>query len=388
MFDCLVMGAGPAGAMAALTLARAGAQVCLVDRALFPRPKLCGDTLNPGALAVLRRAGVSRCIEANGLPLEGMRVTGQGVSVDGRYPDEVRGLSIRRELLDPFLIGAAVSAGVEFREGVRAREALVRDRPDGPCVVGVACTAASRAPVDIAARVTIAADGRRSALAFGLGLTRHPSRPRRWAIGVHAEGVHGLSAFGEMHIRSGHYIGVAPLPGGVANLCLVRPAAGADDAFRDPAGTLRRALAADPLLRDRVADARMVARPLVLGPLAVDAVPGVPTPRGLLLAGDAAGFVDPMTGDGLRFALRGGELAAAAALRAIEQGWDDVHASLARERRAEFSGKWHFNRALRSLVGSRLGVHGATAGARVAPAVVRALIRRASDCELAAAPPV
>lgn len=385
-FDCLVIGAGPAGAMAALTLVRAGAKVCLIDRAAFPRPKLCGDTLNPGALAVLRRAGVSRDIEANGLPLEGMRVTGSGVAVDGRYPGDIRGLSIRRDLLDSCLVADAVSAGAEFRDRMRAGEALVRERPDGPRVVGVACTTGTGAPVDVAARVTIAADGRRSALAFGLGLTRHPASPRRWAIGVHAEGVHGMSAFGEMHIRAGHYIGVAPLPGGLANLCVVRPAAGAEEAFRDPAGTLRRALAEEPLLRDRTADARMVAKPLVLGPLAVDAVPGVRPPRGLLLAGDAAGFVDPMTGDGLRFALRGGELAAAAALRALEHGWDDVGASLHRARRAEFSGKWRFNRTLRSLVGSRLGVHGATAGARLAPAVVRALIRRASDCDLAVAP--
>ena len=63
-------------------------------------------------------------------------------------------------------------------------------------------------------------------------------------------------------------------------------------------------------LRDRLADVRVVTRPLVLGPLAVDAVPGLTPPRGLLLAGDAAGFIDPMTGDGLRFAVRGGELAA------------------------------------------------------------------------------
>lgn len=386
MFDCLVIGAGPAGAMAALTLARAGARVCLIDRATFPRPKLCGDTLNPGALGVLRRAGLAGWIEANGLLLDGMRVTGAGVSVEGRYPDGVHGLSLRREVLDTFLVEAAVAAGVDFRERIRAREALVRDWTDGPRVVGVACTTSGGTPVDLPARVTIAADGRRSAIAFGLGLTRHPARPRRWAIGVHAEGVRGLSSFGEMHIRAGHYIGIAPLPGGLANLCVVRPAGAAEEGFRDPAGTLREVLAADPLLRERTADARAMTKPFVLGPLAVDAVPGARTPRGLLLAGDAAGFVDPMTGDGLRFALRGGELAAAAALQALEGRWDAAVGALERARSVEFGGKWRFNRALRSLVGSRLGVHGATAGARVLPVLVRALIRRASDCDLAVTP--
>ena len=60
MFDVLVIGAGPGGSIAATVLARAGARVCLVDRAAFPRPKLCGDTLNPGACAVLRRPWLYR----------------------------------------------------------------------------------------------------------------------------------------------------------------------------------------------------------------------------------------------------------------------------------------------------------------------------------------
>ncbi len=73
---------------------------------------------------------------------------------------------------------------------------------------------------------------------------------------------------------------------------------------------------------------------------------------GLLTAGDASGFIDPMTGDGLGFATRGAELAAAAALRALEHGWSGIHARLNRERRDLFRGKWRFNRAMRALVAS------------------------------------
>jgi flavin-dependent dehydrogenase len=204
-------------------------------------------------------------------------------------------------------------------------------------VTGATCVSAG-ARIDVGATVTIAADGRRSSLAFALGLARHPPSPRRWAVGAHAIDVHGLSSVGEMHIRQGHYIGVAPLPGGLANVCLVKPAGTHDASLRNPRRALLDAVAGDTMLRDRFADARLLADPLVLGPLAVDAAPGVP-PRGLLLAGDAAGFVDPMTGDGLRFALRGGELAAHAALRALEHGWDDVHASLEEARRREFGPK-------------------------------------------------
>lgn len=383
MFDVLIVGAGPAGSIAAIVLARAGARVCLIDRASFPRPKLCGDTVNPGALAILRRLGIAACVEPHALRLDGMVVTGDSVRVEGRYPEGSHGIALARELLDGMLVSAAVRSGVEFRDRVRAGAPIAEERGDVMRVNGASCASRGERRFDISARVTLAADGRRSSLALALGLTRHPRHPRRWAVGVHAGGVADTGRVGEMHIRRGHYLGVAPLPGGLASLCLVRPAEGPEDAFRDPAGTLRGAFAADPMLRDRVARAEFVSSPMVLGPLAVDEVPRVHPPDGLLLAGDAAGFVDPMTGDGLRFALRGGELAAHAALRALEHGWHRVHADLARARRREFGGKWRFNRMLRALVGSAAGVRGANIGARVAPGAVRALILHASDCSVA-----
>jgi flavin-dependent dehydrogenase len=187
---------------------------------------------------------------------------------------------------------------------------------------------------------------------------------------------------GEMHIRRGRYIGVAPLPGGMTNVCLVKPSHPGDSDLRDPSSLLMRELARDPLLGDRFAGARLVAPPVVLGPLAVDVQPAAID--GLLLAGDAAGFIDPMTGDGLRFAIRGGELAASAALDALAGGWAGVHARLADLRRREFGGKWRFNRALRALVASPRAVDAAAALAPFARPVLRAIISRAGDCDLAA----
>ena len=88
--DVLVVGAGPAGAVAATLLARTGARVRIVDRATFPRDKLCGDTVNPGTIAILKRLGLAASIDACGLPIDGMRVSGdKGVLVEGRYPDGV-----------------------------------------------------------------------------------------------------------------------------------------------------------------------------------------------------------------------------------------------------------------------------------------------------------
>jgi flavin-dependent dehydrogenase len=87
-----------------------------------------------------------------------------------------------------------------------------------------------------------------------------------------------------------------------------------------------------------------------------------------------------MTGDGLRFAIEGGEFAAAAALQALASGWSGVHAGLTARRRRAFGAKWRFNRALRALVASPRAIGAARIGARVVPAVVQALIARAGDC--------
>ena len=277
-----------------------------------------------------------------------------------------------------------MKAGATFDAPVAVRGAVVGDAEGTTTVRGVTVGASGG---EMLAPVTIAADGRRSTLAFGLGLARHPERPRRWAIGAYVEGVEGSAApaadrssFGEMHIRRGRYIGVAPMGGGRTNVCLVKPSGAGDAALGDPAAALRRALGDDPLLADRFRHARFLGSPTVLGPLAVDASEA--SMDGLLLAGDASGFVDPMTGDGLRFAVRGGELAALAALDALEHGWRGVHARLRAARRREFAAKWRFNRALRALVASPIAVRSAAAAARLSPGLVRPIVARAGDCDL------
>jgi flavin-dependent dehydrogenase len=189
--------------------------------------------------------------------------------------------------------------------------------------------------------------------------------------------VTGVTTYGEMHVRAGRYLGVAPLPGGYTNSCVVT----ADRAALKTRDLLLATLRSDPVTADRFASARIVAGPSVLGPLALDVrVAGAP---GLLLAGDAAGFIDPMTGDGLRFAFRGGELAAEEALRVLAEGWQEAHVRLDRARRREFVAKWRFNRALRHLVTSPLTVRAAAAGARVAPSILQQVIRYAGDIAIA-----
>jgi flavin-dependent dehydrogenase len=170
------------------------------------------------------------------------------------------------------------------------------------------------------------------------------------------------------------------VPGGLTNTCLVVPREPGDLPLGRPAELLERCLKADPDLSARFTNARVVGKPAMLGPMAVDAsAAGEP---GLLLAGDAAGFIDPMTGDGLRFALMGAELAAAIVKEALEGTLpvDRAHCELATRRRAAFQSKWRFNRALRSLVSSPRGVTLAAATARTMPSLFQKMIRYAGDC--------
>ncbi len=246
-------------------------------------------------------------------------------------------------------------------------------------VNGVVVSAEGGSHVERHARLVIAADGRRSTLAFGLGLARHPARPRRWALGAYFEGVIGLAERGEMHIGKGRYIGVAPLPGGLAN------AASSSRSWRRGASCTHRTWRSKPRLwrmrglRVRFERARRVTDVQVLGPLAVDAESaGVP---GLLLAGDAAGFIDPMTGDGLRIAIKGAELAAEAALGYLQGRIGQPHLWLQGKRDTEFAGKLRTNRLLRSLVARPLALSAAAVGARIVPAAVERIIMYAGDVD-------
>ena len=375
MPDVLIVGAGPAGSIAGLVLARAGVRVQLLDRAEFPRDKLCGDTINPGALSILDRLGLGTAVRRRSIPVTGMTVTGPGGSSVSADYGTLCGAAIVRRDLDQLLLQAAIAAGVDFVPGMRVRTPIMStDR-----VIGV--RAGTNREHEFQARVTIAADGRHSSLAFALNLARLAARPRRWAFGAYFTDVDGLSSRGEMHVRNNGYLGVAPLPGGFVNVCVVRERKVQEGVVSVFSRTLiEDAIAHDSVLRDRFARARRVSVVTSLGPLAIDDLAsGCP---GLLLAGDAAGFVDPMTGDGLRFAFRGGELAADAALMELESG-QPAYGRLRMTRALEFRGKWRLNRALRSLVASPRGVSlAASVGSRW-QTPVRALISLAGDVGLA-----
>jgi flavin-dependent dehydrogenase len=316
------------------------------------------------------------------MAVSGMTVTGpHGARVVADYPAGVAGIALTRRVLDQALVDAAVAAGAIFDDGVSVVRPLVSNAER---VTGISVRR-GQGECAVPARVVIAADGRASRIGGALGFTGFAARPRRWAFGAYFDGVAGIGPRGEMHVRPDGYIGIAPLPGGVANVCVVREekeirgASVAGPASRPD--VLTAALMRDRDLRERFRGARQISDVTTLGPLAVEAR-GAGCP-GLLLAGDAAGFVDPMTGDGLRFAFRGAMLAAESARQELDTNVPQ-HDTLAALRRREFAGKWRVNRALRTLVGSPAGVALAARVATVWDFPVRTLVGIAGDVGLAA----
>jgi flavin-dependent dehydrogenase len=378
--DVVIAGAGPAGALAACLLARRGARVTLVDRSRFPRGKLCGDTLNPGALALMARHFDLTPLRRQGCVIDGMLLTGPGgVGVRGEYGAGVQGLGITRDRLDAWMVEQAVAAGARF---VDETTVLAPERGADGTVRGVRVRHRSGTVARFAARLTFGTDGRRSRLGQACGLTRTPAYPRRWAIGAYFDEVDGLSTLGEMHIRNGHYLGVAPTRDGRANACLVQPHGSDRGAWRDPGAMLIARLQDDLVLGPRFRRARLATPPIVLGPLAVD----TPEPgcAGLLLVGDASGFIDPMTGDGIHLALQGAELAVSVAGDVLDgrRSTSDAHRSFAGQLGDRLGRKRRFNRSLRALVGSPNAVRASAYGARVWPAAFHAAIRYAGDAPL------
>ena len=347
VLDAVVVGGGPAGSTVATLLRRAGAAVALCDAARFPRHKICGEYVPPAALNTFAGLGVLAEVEALG-PLRhvGMAVVSpDGTKVLGRYGGEARGLSVRRHDLDRVLLDGARRAGVAVFE-----EARVTGFARGS---GGIFEVRVRSGGVLRARAIVGADGRNSLVARRLGLRRREPRHRKWAVMGHFRDVETEADHGEMIVTPYGYCGINPLPGGLANGCIVvdrgtirGPAAGGARLT----GFFDRHMAAHPLTRRHMARAVLAEGLWAAGPMACRAADSVAD--GVLLVGDAAGFYDPFTGEGIGMALRGAEMAAEALAQALRRGEVTRRAlqPYAAARRAAFRDRLRLDRLLQALL--------------------------------------
>jgi len=376
--DVVVVGAGPAGAASAILLAERGLAVTVVDRAEFPRSKICGEYLSPEASRVLDRLGVLKTLDTSGAaPLAGMRITApDGTVLVGRYravgafrPYREHAMGIERTTLDTVLADRLRALPVDFRERARATDVLV----EGDRVVGVSGVGADGAPLHLRARLVIAADGRHSIVAQRLGL-RRPHRLRRMALVTYVSGVPDCRELGEIFVDPPDYAILNPLAPDRINLSLVVPLADAAP-WSDRLETFFQARVRQlPHLARRLAGALQEAAVRALGPLAYR----VDEPRvgGVLLVGDAGGFYDPFTGEGIFTALRSAELAAEVAARAVRSGDASLRALAvyARERRRTFAAKARVTRALQMLIRHRALANLAARALAARPALLDAVL--------------
>lgn len=335
-FDVVIVGAGPAGSSLGTRLAQAGFSVALLDARSFPRSKPCGDAISPGATPLLQELGAwDPLLRETGQAalLEGWRIRSHGGAwteagfTRTAMDTPPAGLAVDRRILDAVLLERARTAGAKIFERTRV---FARHGGDRRCDAVVARGPRGEASI-YRARMFVGADGLRSRMARLFGPMRCGRNPRLAFVSRYV-GVETAGPWGELRLSEEGVLGYAPIASNACNLTLVVPMSSAARIAGDVAGFVRRRIdryEANPL----IAGGQLLRDVEVTGPFEI--APTRRTVPGGLLVGDAAGYFDPLTGQGIHRALYGAKLAArtieaslthpeaeSEALRAYEQALD------------------------------------------------------------------
>lgn len=323
-FDVVVVGAGPGGGTAAYHLAALRRRVLVVDKAKFPREKVCGDGLTPRAVRCLQDMG----IETDGpgwARADGLRIVGAGVTLDLPWPELAtfpgHGLVRTRLDFDALVLDRVRERGAVVWEETQVEGPLTDDRG---VVVGVSLTRnGDRA--EVRAPVVIASDGAASRFGTSLGWQRIPSRPMGVAVRTYYRSPRSAETYLESYLELWRgsdllpgYGWIFPLPDGTVNVGLGLLNTSPHFQNVDYKRLLDSWLAGFPAEwgftpRNRIGKVR--GGPLPMG------FNRAPVARpGLMVVGDAAGVVNPFNGEGIAYAMETGRMAAEVADQALAAG--------------------------------------------------------------------
>ncbi|MEZ4237676.1 MAG: NAD(P)/FAD-dependent oxidoreductase [Myxococcota bacterium] len=351
-----MIGSGPAGSAAALRLARLGHHVVMIDRLEHPRDKVCGEGLMPHGVAALAELGIDPPLQAQ--RFRGIRWSAGGVTAIGVFPNGSTGLGLDRRAFDQVMCSAAEAhARVTLRAPLTARGLEVTD--DGVAVQ------TDEGP--ISARVLVAADGLHSQVRLWVRLEREARGRKRYGVRQHlrlAEG-RAIEEWVDVELVAGaelYLTPVGPQEVNVAALC-ERDAAKELKGEGGSSGALARWIASSMMV-ERFEGAQAIDEVRVTGPLRQ--VPSGVVADRVVLVGDAAGFLDGITGEGMSTSLASAALAAEVVSGALKAGsrcdaaalapYAEAHAALVRDGRRlteiilfGIGRRWIAERAVRNL---------------------------------------
>jgi flavin-dependent dehydrogenase len=310
VYDVAIIGGGPAGSAAAISLARMGRSVVIVEREKFPRFHI-GESLLPYSMAAFDRLGIREKLDATAFPKFGGEIaTADGERTlkfyfkDGFQLRHQQSYQVQRAEFDQMLLDRAIECGAEVREEVSVQK--VDFRPDGVTLLLGAG--------ELQARYVLDCSGRHSVIGRQLGLKLEYAHLKKFSCYAHFENVQrddGIDAGLTRLVRArDHWFWLIPLSETRTSIGVVMDST----AFRARKWTPETALSAtlheSPLMRERMADAERVTPVHSAGDYSYRNKQL--TGDRWMLAGDAAGFIDPIFSTGVFLALESGEQCAAA----------------------------------------------------------------------------